>query len=251
MDIDENIFEFDELKLLFRKNYVINDYITIFQPSIGDIIEYNEKKYYSMVSTLCSIPSDMKCMLWDMGINWNDLPDFELFVMLVKLFTPDKTRILFGDLDFSKFSPKENPKNGEIILYNSEVDNIIDSFMYHRIIGYIRKMHGFLSKPMKVKGAQAIAAVLERDRIKIQENKNKYQSSGLKNLISSMLVYPGFKYKSNELKQCGIYEFMDAVQRSQIFVSSSALMSGMYSGMIDVSKINKKELNWMRDFNEN
>ena len=40
---------------------------------------------------------------------------------------------------------------------------------------------------------------------------------------------------------------MDAVQRSQIYVSTDALLHGMYSGMIDTKKINKKQFNWMRD----
>ena len=61
-----------------------------------------------------------------------------------------------------------------------------------------------------------------------------------------MMRYPGFKYKKDELKQCGYYEFMDTVMGSQIYVSSTALLKGAYSGMIDTSKINKKEFNWMR-----
>ena len=65
-----------------------------------------------------------------------------------------------------------------------------------------------------------------------------------------MMRYPGFKYKSNELKECSIYEFLDTVQGSQIYTQSTALLQGMYSGMIDTSKINKKEFDWMRGINE-
>ena len=39
---------------------------------------------------------------------------------------------------------------------------------------------------------------------------------------------------------------MDSVQGAQIYVSTTALLQGMYSGMIDTSKIDKKEFNWMR-----
>ena len=67
-------------------------------------------------------------------------------------------------------------------------------------------------------------------------------------LISAMVNHPGFKYKKNELKEVGIVEFMDSVKRLQTYESVRALMSGMYSGMIDTSKLNlKEELNWMRD----
>ena len=65
-----------------------------------------------------------------------------------------------------------------------------------------------------------------------------------------MMRYPAFKYKKNELKECGLYEFMDTVQGAQIYISSTALIQGMYSGMIDTSKINQKEFNWLRSPNE-
>ena len=44
---------------------------------------------------------------------------------------------------------------------------------------------------------------------------------------------------------------MDSVQRLQVYESTRALMSGMYSGMLDTSKMNlNKELNWLRDLHE-
>jgi hypothetical protein len=88
------------------------------------------------------------------------------------------------------------------------------------------------------------------DRQKISKSKNEEYKSQLKELISGMMRYPGFKYKKNELKECGLYEFMDSVQGAQIYVSTTSLLSGMYSGMIDTSKMNKKEFNWMRSFDE-
>ena len=67
-----------------------------------------------------------------------------------------------------------------------------------------------------------------------------------------MLNHPGFKYKKSELKEVGIVEFMDSVKRLQTYESVKALMSGMYSGMIDTSKMDlNKELNWARDLYEN
>jgi hypothetical protein len=80
--------------------------------------------------------------------------------------------------------------------------------------------------------------------------KNEEYKSQLKELISGMMRYPGFKYKKNELKECGLYEFMDSVQGAQIYVSTTSLLSGMYSGMVDTSKMNKKEFNWMRGLDE-
>lgn len=66
-----------------------------------------------------------------------------------------------------------------------------------------------------------------------------------------MVNHPGFKYKLQELKEVGIVQFMDSVKRLQLYENTTALMSGVYSGMLDSSKMNlSKELNWLKDLNE-
>ena len=40
---------------------------------------------------------------------------------------------------------------------------------------------------------------------------------------------------------------MDNRQRRQIYESTRALFGGMYSGMCDLSKVDKNEFNFMRD----
>ena len=48
----------------------------------------------------------------------------------------------------------------------------------------------------------------------------------------------------------GLQEFFDDVNRLQIIVNTDALLSGMYSGMVDTSKIKKSQFNWMREIGE-
>ena len=48
----------DSLQLYFGDDYIINDYIVIHQPTIGEVVKYGEAKYFSMVHTLTAIPSD-------------------------------------------------------------------------------------------------------------------------------------------------------------------------------------------------
>lgn len=55
---NENLLEVDELSLYFGEPYVVNDYITITIPKIGEIVKYGERQYYSMVQTITAIPSD-------------------------------------------------------------------------------------------------------------------------------------------------------------------------------------------------
>lgn len=55
---NENLLEVDELALYFGDPYVVNKYITITIPKIGEVVKFGEKQYYSMVQTITAIPSD-------------------------------------------------------------------------------------------------------------------------------------------------------------------------------------------------
>ena len=73
------------------------------------------------------------------------------------------------------------------------------------------------------------------------------KKSNLLSMISFCLNHPGFKYKKSELKELGVVEFYDSVQRLLIYESTSALTKGIYSGFVDTSKINREEFDFMRD----
>lgn len=249
-DYDSKIFEYDELKMYFGEPYYVNDKIVITQPTIGEICEWGEKEYYTMINTLTCIPSDMKSQLDDIGINYMEISDFELFIMLTRGLTPKQTSIILGDLDLSKFITCKNKLNDELCLYDEINDIVIDRFIYFKMVNYIRKLHGIKPKIQHAVNETTRKILIKLDREKIEKSKNEPYKSQLKDLISAMMRYPGFKYKKNELKECGLYEFMDAVQGAQVYVSTTSLLTGMYSGMIDTSKINKKEFNWMRNINE-
>ena len=247
---DSNLLDIDELQMYFCEPFHINDKITVHIPTIGDIVEFGERKYYGMIHTLTCIPSDMKSQLFDAGIDYEEIGDFELFMMLTRALTPESTRLVLGDLDLSKFEPYTNSKNNEPVLYDAESDTIIDRLIYMKIVEYIRKVHSIKPKVEKAKNKTTKKILIQLDRDKIKKAQKEPYKSQLKPLISAMMRYPGFKYKSTELKQCGLYEFMDTVQGAQIYISSTSLLQGSYSGMIDTSKINKKEFNWMRSLDD-
>ena len=85
-----------------------------------------------------------------------------------------------------------------------------------------------------------------------KRKKMECSKSFLLPLISAMDNHPGFKYKTNELKEIGIVQFMDSVKRLQTYENSTALLKGIYSGFIDVSKDKnlQKQTNWLKDLNE-
>ena len=145
--------EADSLFLYFGDDYVVNVQISCHQPTIGEIVDYGEGQYFSMIHSLTAIPSDSKAMLWDqLGIDWNKLDDFEFFMLLSQNLTPEHTGIIFGDLDFSKLKPYQNPQNDEVVLADKEAGIIIDKLVYMRIMSFLRKLHNITPKPEKAKG---------------------------------------------------------------------------------------------------
>ena len=247
---DSSLLNIDELQMYFGEPFYINDNIVINIPTIGDIVEFGERKYYGMIQTLTCIPSDMKSQLFDIGVDYEAISDFELFMMLSRGLTQESTKLVLGDLDLSKFGLYTNPQNNEPVLYNEQTGVMIDKLIYMKMVEYIRKVHNIKPKVQKAANQTTKKILIQLDRDKIKKAQNEPYKSQLKDLISAMMRYPGFKYKSNELKQCGLYEFMDTVQGAQIYISSTSLLQGSYSGMIDTSKINKKEFNWMRSLDD-
>ena len=212
--ITQEMLEVDKLKLYLGFDYKINDYITVKQPTVGNIALFGEKKYYNMVYGLCSIPSDMKSQLWDMGIDWNDISDFELFILLTRQMGVDQTKLILGDkLDLSKFEigtgkstglpllycridtlfPKEeqgNKKNGLLSKMRKKPNNqdniisetmddyiIIDELVYERMVMQIRAMHNIKVKVEHAANKFTKMALIEEDRQRIQINQIKKQKN--------------------------------------------------------------------------
>lgn len=243
--MSDNLLEVDELSLYFGDPYRINDYITITLPKIGGIIEYGERKYFSLIQTLTSIPSEMKSQLWDMGLDWTQLENFQLFMMLAPTLSKEQTSIIFGDLDLSAMRPFENRQNDTVVLANPETKEIIDELAYGKIHSYLCAAHNLTKKVEKAANEYTKKFMIDEDRQKIEYNKKQPYKSTLKNLISAVKCRQG--YTLDYVRNMGIVEFFDDVSRLQIIVQSDALLQGSYSGMVDTKKIPQKHFDWMRD----
>jgi hypothetical protein len=244
------MFEVDELQLYFGDPYIINEHISIIQPTINDIILYGESNYFSVIHSIVAIPSDMKSILWDqMNLDWTELDDYELFMIMAQTLTPDKTSILFGDLDFSKLKPFKNKQNDEIVLADVDTGVIIDKMIYLRIVTYLRKLHN-MKKPKVENAVNKITkkVLLDEDRDKVRLSKDKPFQSYLLPMISSVKVKQG--YTKDYVRHMGLSEFFTEVTRLQIIDQADHLLNGVYCGMADLSKVNKKNFDWMRPIEE-
>lgn len=243
----------DDTKIYRGYSVKINDYITIRQPSLDEIIEYGEHKYYSMVYTLCSVGADLKWQLDDMGVDYTQIEDFELFYsVLSRGFNVEKTKILFGDtIDFSKMQLLYNKQLQENVLVQVFDDGSclqIDRYAYTCIVSVLRKMHK-IKRNDELPGNETTRQILIEDaREEYEASKDKPAKAYLLSLISSVVNSEGFKRNDETVFDMKIYAFMDSVARIGKIKNAELLLQSGYSGFgIDLKKINKDEINWMGD----
>lgn len=239
----------DELRVYRGEDFVVSKHITIHQPSLSEICDYGEREYYSMIYQLTATPQSMKVQLWDMGIDYTKITPFELFYsILYRLYPQEKTSIVFGDLDFTKFQVVQRKDDESILLYQV-VNNesvIIDEFTYNIIMDYLRQTH-VIQKDEKVPANETTKMILIEDaRDEYERNKNKEYHSQLKNLISSMINCEGFKYNHSQVWDMKINAFMDSVKRISKIKNADLLLQSGYSGFgVSLKEIDKKQLDWL------
>lgn len=273
--------DIDKLLLYKGNDYVINDYIKIHQPSLDEIANYGQSKYFSMVRLLTSVGADLKWQLDEIGIDYTAISDFELFYgILIKNYTKEQTSILFGNLDFSKFELYQNVDNNELCLVqviekiiNHEVKYtgikriirkilrikpetykeklyekvIIDAFTYELIVSYLRCTHGLKRNDQLPANESTKRVLIEDDKDEYLRNKDKEQDDTyLINLISAMVNSSGFKYNYENVWNMKIYAFLDSVKRISKIKNAELLLQSGYSGYgINLKDINNKQLDWL------
>ena len=190
----------------------------------------------------------MKAQLWDAGIDYTKITPFELFYsILYKLFPMEKTSILFGSLDLSKFQVMQKQEDGTVLLFQA-IDNcpvIIDEFTYEVITDYLRQVH-MIPKDDRLPANNSTKMILIEDaKEELKKNADREYHSQLKNLISSMINREGFKYNHSQVWDMKINAFMDSVKRISKIRNADLLLQSGYSGFgVNLKDIPNKQLDW-------
>ncbi|SEU08420.1 hypothetical protein SAMN05443270_3021 [Lacrimispora sphenoides] len=237
----------DELKIYRGKNIHITDKISIRQPTLGEICDYGEKEYWFMIHTLTSVGADMKFQLYDLGVDYTKIDDYTLFSnLLCKGFPVERTSILFGNLDFSKFQLFQKRDNDDIVMYNSTDDILFDEYTYLVFVDALRKIHMIKRNSQLPANESTKQILIDDDREAYEMSKNKQYSSQLKNVISSMINREGFKCNHDNVWDMKINAFLDSVKRIQRIKDADLLLQSGYSGYgLDLTKISNKKLDWL------
>lgn len=245
--------KFDMTQMYDRQPFKVNDDITIYQPSVRDIIRFGEIKFYNQVLIpFVTNPTSHRVMLWDKGIDWNKISDFELFTSLYKTLPPGSTQLIFGNFTFEGYEPYVSKLGDKesIVLWNQSTDKLITEDDYNMFSQYIRTLFNIFPKRERIIGKDIKEDVIKEDRIAQKLHENDEEKPFLLPLISACMNHPGFKYKYEDLDSLGIFCFMDSVERLQVYESSIALLHGAYGGFVDTSKMDRTEMNFMRSIDK-
>ena len=248
-------FEFDALQIYCGLPYTVdvptaNGTLEIVLPTVGDIVKIGQKRFDATLSIFTTNTTSYRLLLWKKGIDWNTLSDFELFCMLFSQIDDEIASMLFKNVKFSDFQlySKKLGEEETIVLYNQETDTEINEEVYQYIAQYLRVAFNVHPDEKITKDEGLKAAYIRKDEsaLKIAEMNKTENDSSLQPLISACVNHPGFKYNLKEVMNISIFEFYDSVKRLQVYENSTSLMKGMYSGMIDGSKINPESYNFMK-----
>jgi len=252
-----SLFEPDALRVYRGRDFQIYPGLRIRQPTLGEIeggeddtAEGNERRFFQTVYTLMATPTDLMAQLDMKGIRYEDVSNYQLFMMLFPQMDQKDTRLLFGDkLNPQNFKPTPVANQPGRIVLSSQVDEItIDEVAYGAIVNYLGKIMNIKQTQFLKNGNEFTRMVrMEVAYEDMELAKNKPAESTLLNLISAMVNMEGFKYGWHDVWQMKIGAFMDSVRRVQTIISAKALLNGCYSGNIDTSKIDKKQLNYFKN----
>lgn len=229
----------DPLQIYGGKEYIINKNIKIHHPTLGEIRDFGEQAYYGLIQSLTATPTDMKYQLYLEGKDWNQYSDFELFMDMCREFTPNRTKIIFGDLELYKYKRCRNLENGEKCLYDNDSDSIIDRSVHELMASYLRKMHGLQKNEERAMNEFTKKVLLEEAEENYNMNKGTPFKSVLLPLISSMSIMCG--WDMNSIWRMEINVFMDAVKRIKHVKNADLLLqSGSSAFGIDLNKLKNK-----------
>lgn len=274
------MFELDDLKIYRGNDIQITPKITVTQPTIGQIEEFGEKRYFNAVYTLTAVGADLKWQLWDMEqIDYTQIEDYDLFITFISkavssqkplydelmsneekykneiaMIPQDRLetmcinplQLVLKDIDLADFIPCKNTENDQIVLYNAERDITIDRMIYSQIVDAVRKIHGLKRNDEVPANERTKMDLIEDARDEAMAASRRPYKSTLKPLVSALTVKCGL-CGTDKVWDMKINAFFDSIKRINKIQDSELLLQGAYSGFASLKGIDRNRLDWTGD----
>lgn len=244
-----NSIYIDELKYFVDgQDYVINDFLTLRCPTVREVKDFGEGMYANIIDLFTRKPYDVAVELYDSGVDYQSITDWDLFVDTIIKIPQTYTKIICENVDFTKFNRYINKETGAKYLVHSEnSDFIIDEVVYRYMVTYLRYTH-FISEKVEYDVGNNMAKRFLIDRMRRKKKKleqdyalgRKKRRSQLSDMIRYCVNNKNFKYDYSsvmDIKLCLLYDSFFFITRSN---ERDNVMSGIYHGTIDSSKMKDK-----------
>ena len=213
-------------------------------PTVGEILE-DEQKYYGITSSLTISPFQYMVQLDDMGIDYTQISDYDLFLMMFPAYAQSDLSMLFGELDTSDFRVYINEK-GEKVLCSPKNEIIIDELIYNELADTIRKINSYEKIKYKPGNESAKKYLLEKERKKQKRNAKKPYEPYLEKTVIALVNTSEFPYDYDSCMNLSIYRFNQSVKQIGHKIAFDNTMIGVYAGTVDTSKMTNKDcLSWI------
>lgn len=214
-------------------------------PTVGEILE-NEQHYYNLVSSLTATPFQYMVQLDDIGLDFTQVTDYQLFMMLFLSFVQGNISILFGDTDLSDMQIQKNDQNDTYSLHSKKNNITIDELVYSKIVEAIRKINGLKRETRKPGNNEAKEFRIKLERKKQKRNANKPYEPYLEKIVIALVNRPEFKYNYETVDELSIYQFNQSFEQIKTSINFDTTMIGVYAGTIDTSKLKDRScLSWL------
>ena len=232
------------INLLYKDRYIINDFIRISIPKVGEILDC-EDEYYGLVALLTAMPIDMMVQLDDIGIDFTAINEYDLFLLLFRSLQERDTSMVFGELDLKPFRTAVNEQNGNIVLINKETGVTIDRAIHGQIASALRMIHHLEKNKRKPANAEAKEYMLRREREKMRRIRNRRSGSQLEDLIVALVNTEQFHYGFEGTRELSIYQFNESVRQVIRKIDYDNKMRGVYAGTVSAKDLSQDDFNWL------
>ena len=260
-EVENESEKIDKLRMLRGAPIKFSDLLTLYQPTLGQIADAGEQRFLNVLWMMCSCAWDMPAAFDDMGIDFMTVSDWEFFIRTVRGFSTEDTKLVFGDLDFSKLLPmnfkqNEDDTESQIVLVNAEtmmaygveyqpLQYMLTEQMYKDMIPYVREMIGFQHKGRKAANRATAKILIMDDRKQRARHKDDPYESMFHNGIISLVNTEEFPYTYESVFDLTIYQFTKSLIQIQGKKQACAMLQGSMSGFMDTSKIPSNHFQWM------
>ena len=248
----------NKFSLLNRKEYPLTDNLIVHIPLVSEIRSsyQDELEYYKLVSVFIRTPCDAMVELDDIGVDYTQVKEYELFILLMTSLlgrkneiNPKHWKMIFPYIDINEINIVL--ANDELVVVDSENNVLIDKNIYTSLSDLLRQIISS-EKNMeyyKVPEEDTRRYIIDRARLKQKRalerelRNGKKSSSVLDGVILLLVNNCNFKYNFETIGQITIYDLYACLRQIYSDREIDGLMSGYWSGNVDLKKVDNSKLN--------